>query len=163
CLGAIGVACGAVNDVGGALTEAQTRARGLVVENEHPVYGRYEHVRGPIPTQGRDGVSPAPLLGEHTDEALVALGYSATRIALLPTSASRGARAIWAATARQWTSNSERGTTSSKRPSANASSACNTRPVLISSSARPRPTRPPSRSMPPHAGMIPSATWLNAH
>jgi glutaryl-CoA transferase len=80
-LGALGVACGAVNDVGGALTEGQTRARGLVVENEHPAYGRYEHVRGPIPMQGRDGIGPAPLLGEHTDETLAALGYSATRIA----------------------------------------------------------------------------------
>src|SRR5262245_12610682 len=82
-LGAVGVACGAVNDVGGALGEPQTRARGLVVQNDHPAYGRYEHVRGPIPTQARDDVAPAPLLGEHTDDALRALGYSADRIAQL--------------------------------------------------------------------------------
>ena len=82
-LGEVGVACGAVNDVGDALTEPQTVARGLVLENRHPAYGVYEHVRGPLPTQGRATVGPAPLLGEHTDEALHDLGYSTDRIAEL--------------------------------------------------------------------------------
>ena len=53
-LGEVGVACGTVNDVAGALVEPQTRARGLVVQSEHPAYGRYEHVRGPLPTLGTD-------------------------------------------------------------------------------------------------------------
>jgi crotonobetainyl-CoA:carnitine CoA-transferase CaiB-like acyl-CoA transferase len=79
-LGVAGVACGAVNDVGDALIEPQTVARGLVIENEHPAYGAYEHVRGPLPTQGRANVGPAPLLGEHTDAALRDLGYPETRI-----------------------------------------------------------------------------------
>lgn len=74
-LGEVGVACGAVNDVAGALAEPQTRARGLVVENEHPVYGRYTHLRGPLPTRATATVRPAPLLGEHTDEVLAELGY----------------------------------------------------------------------------------------
>jgi crotonobetainyl-CoA:carnitine CoA-transferase CaiB-like acyl-CoA transferase len=80
-LGEIGVACGAVNDVGGALQEPQTRARGLVLENVHPAYGSYEHVRGPIPTRGRKDVRPAPLLGEDTEGALTELGYAPERIA----------------------------------------------------------------------------------
>jgi crotonobetainyl-CoA:carnitine CoA-transferase CaiB-like acyl-CoA transferase len=79
-LGAVGVACGAVNDVAGALAEPQTRARGLLVESEHPEYGRYEHLRGPLPTRGRDVLGAAPLLGEHTTEALRAVGYSTARI-----------------------------------------------------------------------------------
>jgi crotonobetainyl-CoA:carnitine CoA-transferase CaiB-like acyl-CoA transferase len=82
-LEAAGVACGAVNDVAGALREPQTHARGLVVQNEHPEYGRYEHVRGPLPTQARASVLPAPLLGEHTSEALARLGYVPARIAAL--------------------------------------------------------------------------------
>jgi crotonobetainyl-CoA:carnitine CoA-transferase CaiB-like acyl-CoA transferase len=82
-LDAAGVACGSVNDVGAALTAPQTRARGLVLENEHPAYGRYEHVRGPLATQGPDALDPAPLLGEHTTEILEALGYAPDRIAAL--------------------------------------------------------------------------------
>lgn len=82
-LGEVGVACGTVNDVAGALTEPQTRARGLVLENEHAQYGRYEHVRGPLPMQGRDRPGAAPLLGEHTDDVLRALGYSLERITAL--------------------------------------------------------------------------------
>jgi formyl-CoA transferase len=82
-LGEVGVACGAVNDVAGALSEPQTHARGLLVRNEHPVYGHYEHLRGPLPTRGRETLRPAPLLGEHTAEALSAIGYPAERIAEL--------------------------------------------------------------------------------
>ena len=74
------MACGVVNDVAGALTEPQTVARGLVVHDEHPAYGGYDHVRGPLPTQARDRLGPAPLLGEHTTETLEALGYTPDRI-----------------------------------------------------------------------------------
>jgi crotonobetainyl-CoA:carnitine CoA-transferase CaiB-like acyl-CoA transferase len=77
------VACGAVNDVGGALVEPQTAARGLLVHNDHPAYGEYEHVRGPLPTQGRESIPPAPLLGEHTTAVLDALGYPPSRVASL--------------------------------------------------------------------------------
>jgi crotonobetainyl-CoA:carnitine CoA-transferase CaiB-like acyl-CoA transferase len=79
-LGAAGVACGTVNDVADALEEPQTRARGLVVQNEHPTYGRYEHLRGPLPTLGRETLRPAPLFGEHTTEALTGIGYAKARI-----------------------------------------------------------------------------------
>ena len=79
-LGDAGVACGTVNDVAGALAEPQTAARGLLVQNEHPAYGRYEHLRGPLPSRGRATVRPAPLLGEHTVEALTEVGYAAARI-----------------------------------------------------------------------------------
>ena len=55
---------------------------GLVVQNEHPAYGRYEHLRGPLPTLGhRRRCVPAPLLGEHTTDVLERLGYSAGRVA----------------------------------------------------------------------------------
>jgi crotonobetainyl-CoA:carnitine CoA-transferase CaiB-like acyl-CoA transferase len=82
-LGEAGVACGVVNDVAGALAEPQTAARGLLLHNEHPVYGGYDHVRGPLPTQARSSLRPAPVLGEHTTEALEGLGYPPERIATL--------------------------------------------------------------------------------
>ncbi len=82
-LGDVGVACGAVNRVADALSEPQTEARGLLLQNEHPAYGRYEHLRGPLPTRGRESLRPAPILGEHTEEALAAIGYTKARIAEL--------------------------------------------------------------------------------
>ncbi|HZP29677.1 MAG TPA: CoA transferase [Acidimicrobiia bacterium] len=82
-LGEVGVACGVVNDVAGALVEAQTTARGLVVHNEHPGYGAYEHVRGPLPGLAHPTLRPAPVLGEHTAEVLGELGYPPERIASL--------------------------------------------------------------------------------
>jgi len=82
-LGAVGVACGTVNDVAAALAEPQTAARSLVVQNEHAAYGHYEHVRGPLPTLARDAIGPAPTLGEHTDDALRSLGYPDDRVAEL--------------------------------------------------------------------------------
>jgi crotonobetainyl-CoA:carnitine CoA-transferase CaiB-like acyl-CoA transferase len=82
-LGDAGVACAAVNDVAGALTEPQVRARGLLVESEHAGYGRYEHLSGPLPALGGASTAPAPLLGEHTTDALHAVGYSDDRIAEL--------------------------------------------------------------------------------
>jgi crotonobetainyl-CoA:carnitine CoA-transferase CaiB-like acyl-CoA transferase len=82
-LDAVGVACGAVNDVGGALAEPQTLARGLVLHTEHPGYGGYEHVRGPLPTLGPGALRAAPLLGEHTAEVLGGLGYSPEAVAAL--------------------------------------------------------------------------------
>ena len=49
---------------------------------EHPVLGEIEAFRTPIRLSGES--SPlrrrAPLLGEHTDEVLAELGYSAQRI-----------------------------------------------------------------------------------
>lgn len=82
-LGEVGVACGAVNSVAEALSEPQTAARGLLVQNEHPAYGRYEHLRGPLPTRARAALRPAPVLGEHTTEALTGIGYTTERIAEL--------------------------------------------------------------------------------
>jgi formyl-CoA transferase len=57
-----------------------------VVEVDHPTRGKYLSVGNPIklsdsPTE----VTRSPLLGEHTDEVLGQLGFSADEIAALRT------------------------------------------------------------------------------
>jgi formyl-CoA transferase len=64
--------------------EPSLRATGTVVEVDHPERGPYLTVGNPIklsdsPTE----VRRSPLLGEHTDEVLSDLGYSAEHIAML--------------------------------------------------------------------------------
>ena len=71
-----------MNDVGAALEDPQTAARGDVVGYEHPVLGE---VRGPASPFRLDGAAPVPargpMLGEHTHEILRdACGYDEARL-----------------------------------------------------------------------------------
>jgi crotonobetainyl-CoA:carnitine CoA-transferase CaiB-like acyl-CoA transferase len=68
-----------INTVAEALEDAQTSARGLIVQLEHPTIGTAKSLANPIrfsstPVSYR---LPPPLLGEHTGAVLLALGYSA--------------------------------------------------------------------------------------
>jgi crotonobetainyl-CoA:carnitine CoA-transferase CaiB-like acyl-CoA transferase len=72
-----GVPAGPVHDMGAALSHAQTRARGMVVELEHPEAGATRALGCPLhfsatPTRID---RPAPRLGEHTREVLRECGY----------------------------------------------------------------------------------------
>lgn len=80
---AVGVACGRVNTLEQALAEGQVAARDLLLTSEHPVYGTYQHLRGPVPAMGVGSMSAAPLLGEHTAEVLRSLGLDAERLTRL--------------------------------------------------------------------------------
>jgi crotonobetainyl-CoA:carnitine CoA-transferase CaiB-like acyl-CoA transferase len=79
-LEAAGVACAPVNDLGGALDDPQVKARSLLAHSDHPDYGGYWHVRGPIPTLAADPAEGAPVLGQHTYAVLEDVGYSRARI-----------------------------------------------------------------------------------
>lgn len=67
-----------INSVEEALNESQTRARGMIVQIEHPALGLARSIGNPIkfsetPVSYR---LPPPLLGEHTSAVLRGLGYS---------------------------------------------------------------------------------------
>lgn len=84
-LSAAGVPCGPVNEVGAALADPQTAARGLIARTEHPAFGSASWIASPV----RVGAPPAahrraPQLGEHTEAVLrELLGYDGERIAAL--------------------------------------------------------------------------------
>ena len=63
----------------------QIRARGMVVEIEHPTLGRVQTPGSPIKMSETPPVvaRPAPLLGEHTREVLREVGYSDAEISTL--------------------------------------------------------------------------------
>ncbi|MDE0592995.1 MAG: CoA transferase [Dehalococcoidia bacterium] len=68
------VPSGPVNSIEQAFEDEQIKARGLIVEIEHPVYGTIKQVSSAISTEGSNQVvSPGPSLGEHTDEILANL------------------------------------------------------------------------------------------
>ena len=65
------VPSGPVNTIKQALEDEQVRARGLVVDVEHPSYGLIRQVASPITTAGSNQANtPGPALGEHTTELL---------------------------------------------------------------------------------------------
>jgi crotonobetainyl-CoA:carnitine CoA-transferase CaiB-like acyl-CoA transferase len=79
---AAGVPVGPINKIGDVLGDPQVKARDMVVEVEHSRVGKTPAIGLPIkfsetPGNVRRG---APVLGEHTEQVLTALGYSASRI-----------------------------------------------------------------------------------
>ncbi len=85
-LGEVGVPCGACLDTGEVLTDPHLLARDMIVEVEHPVRGRFLTVGNPIKlSASATTIAPSPLLGQHRDEILAELGYSADQIRTLAT------------------------------------------------------------------------------
>jgi crotonobetainyl-CoA:carnitine CoA-transferase CaiB-like acyl-CoA transferase len=67
-----GIPVGAINTIDQVVEHPQVKARGMIVESEHPVAGRVKIVGVPVKLSETPGSvrEPAPLLGQHTDEIL---------------------------------------------------------------------------------------------
>ncbi len=85
CLAALDAAevpCAAVQNIDAVLADPQIQARGMIVEQEHPVLGKVKLANVPFKFSDCD-VTPrtaAPLLGQHNREIAAKLGFSPTDI-----------------------------------------------------------------------------------
>ena len=73
-----GVPCGPINQLSDVFADPQVLSRGMVLEIPHPTLGQVKQTGVPIKfsrTQGSVDRHP-PILGEHTREILLQLGYS---------------------------------------------------------------------------------------
>jgi crotonobetainyl-CoA:carnitine CoA-transferase CaiB-like acyl-CoA transferase len=67
-----GIPVGAINTIDQVVNHPQVKARGMIVESQHPVAGPVKIVGVPVQLSETPGHvrEPAPLLGQHTDEVL---------------------------------------------------------------------------------------------
>jgi CoA:oxalate CoA-transferase len=81
-----GIPCGPINTVDRVMKDPQVLARDMIVEVDHPVAGKFKMPGLPIKLSETPGAveSPAPLLGQHTEELLhELLGLSKEEVAKL--------------------------------------------------------------------------------
>ena len=81
-----------MNTVAQALADEQVAARAMIVDVDHPRFGRIREVASPVKTAGAvTRPAPAPRLGEHTEAILRdVLQYDAARIAAVRASGALG-------------------------------------------------------------------------
>ena len=84
-LDAIDVPCAKVQNIAEVLDDPQIQARGMVLEQDHPVLGKIKLPNLPFRFSDCDTTihQVAPDLGEHNAEVATSLGYSAADIATL--------------------------------------------------------------------------------
>ena len=77
-----GIPCAPLNNLQDLLNHPHTKARGIVADYQHPQLGASKTVLQPIvfDNQPRAVGSGAPMLGQHTADILVEVGYTASEI-----------------------------------------------------------------------------------
>lgn len=82
---AAGIPCGPINELDDILTDPHMQARGMIVDLAHPLLGMVRSIGNPMHFSDTPPTYrlPPPLLGQHTDEILAGLAYSADAIAAL--------------------------------------------------------------------------------
>jgi formyl-CoA transferase len=78
-----GIPAGPIYNYKEVFEDPHTLAREMMVEMDHPVEGTVKGLGIPVKLSETPGKiqRAAPLLGEHTEEALIGLGYSREEIA----------------------------------------------------------------------------------
>ena len=82
-----GIPCGPINFVDETLADPHLRARGIIVELEHPAAGLVRSIANPV-RLSQTPVSyrlPPPMLGQHNTEVLIELGYEPSEVEELET------------------------------------------------------------------------------
>jgi crotonobetainyl-CoA:carnitine CoA-transferase CaiB-like acyl-CoA transferase len=90
-----GIPMGAINTIDQVVAHPQVKARGAIVETEHPTAGKVKIVGVPVVLSETPGAvrEPAPTLGQHTDQVLHdLLGLDAAEIAKLRAAGAIGGR-----------------------------------------------------------------------
>ena len=89
---AAGIPCGPILDYAEAFDTPQAQARDMSVIVDHPALGRVRTIGTPLKLSRTplDAQRRAPGLGEHADEVLQRLGYTAAEVAALRASGALG-------------------------------------------------------------------------
>ena len=78
-----GVPCGPINNLADVYADPHVASRDMLVELQHPVAGAIGNIGVPTKLSETPGAvrTPAPTLGQHTDEVLAEHGYSPGEVA----------------------------------------------------------------------------------
>ena len=87
-----GVPCGPIYNIEQVYADPHVRSRDMAVELQHPKAGGIRNIGVAVKLSDTPGSvrTPAPLLGQHTDEALAEFGYADAEIAALRQSGALG-------------------------------------------------------------------------
>ncbi|MCX7779482.1 MAG: CoA transferase [Negativicutes bacterium] len=81
-----GIPCAPINTIDKVISDPQVNYRNMIVETDHPVAGKIKMAGVPVKMSATPGSvdTPAPLLGQHTEEILQELlGMTAEQVAAL--------------------------------------------------------------------------------